>query len=103
MVSHLLRLCRPQGLTFVRHLALKGPSMPAQGKPTALPSSAYPGAMATRTTWPSVTLTITPAVFRGHINPRPAAECSVDPPRRGCGRENVPVCWVPIGATAGAL
>ncbi len=37
--------------------------------------------MAPNSQWPSVTVTIKPAVFRGHINPQPAAERLVAVPR----------------------
>ncbi len=57
--------------------------------------------MAPNSQWPSVTVTIKPAVFRGHINPQPAAERLVAVPRTDCGRGYAPVYWIPIDATVG--
>ena len=53
--------------------ALKGPPMPALDKRSGAAASAVQGAMKPDSKWPSVTLAIKPAAFRGHINPQPAA------------------------------
>ncbi len=58
-----------------------------------------PGCNEAPSRWPSVTRTITPAAFRGHINPQPAAErlrCRTD-----CDRGCTPVRGICIGAIAG--
>ncbi len=55
--------------------------------------------MAPNSQWPSVTVTIKPAVFRGHINPQPGAGRLVAVPRTDCGRGYAPVYWIPIDAT----
>ncbi len=66
--------------------------MPAQDKRSGAAASAVLGATRTRSMWPSVTVTTTPAVFRGQISPYSAVGSLVAAPQAAF--------WMRLCATA---